>query len=166
MLNHRFLFSFAVLAVLVGASASGQTPPAELKLALPRYDVTRIESLDYVRIPGGQMLTEEEGRPLVPYYVEYTDYPKGFRVQDVVLKERSGGEAATGLKLPVVILDMNGKGPVTMKTGLYPDRKHSWRVVDLPEGSTKLAVAVYPLNYDPKTAATTSPSSTSDRRSR
>jgi hypothetical protein len=155
MLNHRFLVAFAVLAVLVAASASGQTPPTELKLALPRYEVTRFESLDYVRISGGQMLTEEEGRPLVPYYVEYVDYPEGYRVQGIVLKERSGLETATGLKLPVVLLDMNRASPVAMKPGLYPNRNHAWRVVDLPQGGTKLGVAVYPFDYDPKTTNVT-----------
>jgi len=155
MLNHRFLVSTVVLAVLVGASASGQTPPTKLKLALPPYEVARHESLDYVLIPGGQLLTEEEGRPLVPYYVEYTDCPKGYRVQDVVLKERSGVETATGLKLPVVILDMYRKEPVAVKDGLYPDREHAWRVADVPEGGSRLAVAVYPFNYDPKTTNVT-----------
>jgi hypothetical protein len=155
MLNHRFLVASVVLVVLVGAFAFGQAPPTKLKLTLPKYEVAKHESLDYVRIPGGQMLTEEEGRPLVPYYLEYTDYPKGFRVQDVILKERSGVETATGLRLPVVVLDQNRKTPVAMKTGLYPDRKHAWRVVDLPGGGTKLAVAVYPFNYDPKTTNVT-----------
>jgi hypothetical protein len=155
MLNHRSLALSAILAVLAGASAYGQAPPAKLKLALPRYEVTRLESLDYVRIPGGQMLIEEEGRPLVPYHVEYVDYPEGYRVQDIILKERSGVETATGLKLPVVILDLYNKEPVAMKPGLYPNRKHAWRVVDLPEGGTKLAVAVYPFDYDPKTTNVT-----------
>jgi len=155
MLNHGFRVWTTVLAILVAASASGQTPPTELKLSLPRYEVTRLESLDYVRIPRGQMLTEEEGRPLVPYYVEYVTYPKGYRVQDVVLKDRSGMETATGLRLPVVILDMNRKEPLSMKPGLYPDRKQAWRVAEVPEGGTKLAVAVYPFDYDPKTTNVT-----------
>jgi hypothetical protein len=155
MLSHRSLALSAVLAVLAGACAFGQAPPAKLNLALPRYEVTRFESLDYVRIPGGQMLTEEEGRPLVPYHVEYVDYPEGYRVQGIVLKERSGLETATGLKLPVVVLDMNRKGSVAMKTGLYPDRKHAWRVVEVPGGGSRLAVAVYPFNYDPKTTSIT-----------
>ena len=155
MSNHRSLVSAIVLSVLFVALASGQTPPTKLRLSLPKYEVTRLESLDYVRIPRGQMLTEEEGRPQVPYYVEYVGYPKGYRVQDIVLKDRSGMETATGLKLPVVILDMNSKKPVSMKPGLYPDRKHAWRVVEVPEGGSRLAVAVYPFDYDPKTTNVT-----------
>lgn len=155
MTNRRLFVSAAVLAAILGVYAHGQTPPAKLELYLPEYEVTRQDSLDYVQIPGGQMLAEEEGRPLVPYYVEYLDYPQGYRVQDVVLKKRSPAETATGLKLPAVILSYYRKEPVTMKPGLYPDRDHAWRVAEMPEGGTMLAVAVYPFDYDPQTTNVT-----------
>ena len=155
MLNCRYLVSTAVLVVFVGASAFGQAPPTKLELNLPRYEVTEHESLHFVRIPGGQMLIEEEGRPQVPYFVEFLDYPRGYRVRNVVLKERSGAEETTGLRLTAVIMDMNSTKPVVMKEGLYPDRKHTWRVVEMPDGASRLAVAVYPFDYDPKTTDVT-----------
>ncbi|MFO7675384.1 MAG: PKD domain-containing protein [bacterium] len=155
MLNFRLAIAATALAVCAGASASGQALPPRLELALPRYELAEHESLHYVRIPGGQLLLEEEGRPRVPYFIEYLDCPKGARVRDVILEQRSDAEETTGLRLPVVILDMQRKSPVAMKAGLYPDRKHSWRVVDLPDGTSRLAVAVYPFNYDPKTTDVT-----------
>lgn len=154
MLTSRYLVA-AALMIIIGAPAFGQEPPTKLELALPEYEVVRQESLDYVQIPGGQMLIEEEGRPQVPYYVEFLDFPRGYRVRDVVLKERSGAEETTGLRLTVVIMDMNSTEPVVMKEGLYPDRKHTWRVVEMPDGASRLAVAVYPFNYDPKTTDVT-----------
>ncbi len=150
MLTSRYLVATA-LVFFIAVPAFGQEPATELKLSLPAYEVVTEESLDYVRIPGGQMLIEEEGRPRVPYYVEYLDYPKGARVRDVVLKERSGAQETTGLRLTPVVMDMYNPKPVVMMDGLYPNRKHSWRVVDLPDGTSRLAVAVYPFDYDPKT---------------
>ncbi len=140
-----------VMVISVGATALGQEPPTELKLALPEYQVVSQETLDYVMIPGGDLLTEEEGRPLVPYFVEYVDSPDGWRVQDVKLRRRAEPERRSGLRLPVVIHDMDQKKPVRMKPGRYPVRGHSWRVVDTPGGGSRLAVAVYPFDYDPAT---------------
>lgn len=154
-MNHQFRAWMAVHAVLVVTFAFGQKPPTELKLSLPKYEVRRVGNLDYVRIPGGLMVIEEEGRPEVPYYVHSIDYPKGYRVQDVVLKERSGMETATGLRLPVLILDMNVKGPVEMKPGLYPNRTFTWRVIEMPDGGSRLKVTLYPFDYDPQTTTAT-----------
>ncbi|MEO0050000.1 MAG: PKD domain-containing protein [candidate division WOR-3 bacterium] len=155
MMNHRFRFWTAPFVVLWVAFAFGQKPLTELKISLPKYEVRRVRNLDYVQIPRGLILIEEEGRPEVPYYVHSIDYPKGYRVQDVVLKERSGMETATGLRLPVVILDMNARGPVEMKPGLYPNRTFTWRVVEMPDGGSRLKVTLYPFDYDPQTATAT-----------
>ncbi|MEO0079689.1 MAG: hypothetical protein ABIK44_03315, partial [candidate division WOR-3 bacterium] len=155
MTNHRFQVLMTLFAVLVVAFAFGQKPPTEVKISLPKYEVRRVGNLDYVQIPRGLMVIEEEGRPEVPYYVHSIDYPKGYRVQDVVLKERSGMETATGLRLPVVILDMNAKGPVEMKPGLYPNRTFTWRVQEMPDGGSRLKVILYPFDYDPQTTTAT-----------
>jgi hypothetical protein len=154
MLNFRHLVT-VMMAVSVGTTALGQQPPAELKLTLPEYQVITRETLDYVMIPGGELLTEEEGRPLVPYSVEYLDCPNGWRVQDVKLRHQAEPERRSGLRLPVVILDMYRETPVRMKQGRYPVRGHTWRVVDVPGGGSRLAVAVYPFDYDPVTKEAT-----------
>jgi hypothetical protein len=126
-----------------------------LKLALPEYQVVTQDTLDFAMIPGGELLTEEEGRPLVPCFVEYVDCPDGWRVQDVKLRRQAEPEGRSGLRLPVVILDMYREKPVRMKQGRYPVRGHSWRVVDTPGGGSRLAVAVYPFDYDPATKEAT-----------
>jgi len=144
-----------VMVISVGATALGQEPPTELKLALPEYQVVTQETLDFVMIPGGEFLTEEEGRPLVPCFTEYVDCPAGWRVQDVELQRQGEPGHRSGLRLPVVIHDMEQKKPIPMKQGRYPVRGHSWRVVDIPGGGSLLAVAVYPFDYDPATKEAT-----------
>ncbi len=154
MMHFRHLV-VAVMVVSVGATALGQEPPTELRLTLPEYQVVTRETLDYVMIPDGELLTEEEGRPLVPYFAEYVDCPDGWRVQEVKLRRQGEPESRSGLRLPVVIHDMYQKKPVPMKQGRYPVRGHSWRVVDIPGGGSRLAVAVYPFDYDPATREAT-----------
>ncbi len=140
-----------VLVVLVATAGYAQGSSRSLRLELPRFEVVEHETLHFVMIPGGQMLAEEEGRPRVPYYVEHIDIPRGQRVQDVTLASRSEAEETTGLRLTPVILDMYNTEAVTMKDGLYPDREHSWRVIEVPGGASQLLVAVYPFDYDPAT---------------
>jgi len=107
--------------------------------------VTAIDNLDYVEIPGGEVLVEEEGRPRVPYYIKSIDYPEGHRVQEVILKERSGLVTATGLRLPVVILSQYPELPVEMKAGWYPEEEYGWRLWENPDGSTTLVIELYPF---------------------
>jgi hypothetical protein len=113
--------------------------------------VTTSANIDYVEIPEGQMLTAEEGRPKVPYYTKSIDYPKGYRVQDVVLKERAGLVTATGLRLPIVILNDTPTQPIKMKAGWYPEESYSWKLWENADGSTTLAIKMYPFYYDPET---------------
>jgi len=154
MTSIRYLAT-ALIVISAGTTAIGQQPPTELKLALPEYQVVTQDTLDFAMIPGGELLTEEEGRPLVPCFVEHVDFPSGWRVQNVTLRRQGEPESRSGLRLPVVVLDMYREKPVLMKQGRYPVRGHSWRVVDVPGGGSRLAVAVYPFDYDPATKEAT-----------
>lgn len=132
--------------------AGGSEPLSSLTITIPDYRVTKIEKLDYVEIPEGDKLVVEEGRPAVPYFIKVIDYPKGYRVQDVKLVERTGMKTATGLKLPVVILTPAPKAPIPMKPGLYPEKDYEWKLLENPDGTTTLVIYLYPFYYDPKTS--------------
>ncbi|MBC8512700.1 MAG: hypothetical protein H8D32_06930 [Dehalococcoidia bacterium] len=147
-----------ILAVIILLLASWPTSlsygaelPSSIELTIPGYTVTSVGGLDYVEIPGGEVLLAEEGRPRVPYYIRSIDYPKGYRVQDVILEERSGLETATGLRLPVVILDPSPELPIEMKEGWYPEEEYDWSQWENPDGSTTLIIVMYPFYYDPET---------------
>ncbi|MFC1981541.1 glycoside hydrolase family 66 protein [Chloroflexota bacterium] len=135
----------------VGSPSAGAEVPSSLELIIPEYVVTAIGNLDYVEIPEGEILIAEEGRPRVPYYIKSIDYPKGYRVQDVILKERAGLATATGLRLPVVILSQYPKLPIEMKKGWYPEEEYSWRLWENLDGSTTLVIKLYPFYYNPET---------------
>ncbi|MEW6574643.1 MAG: copper amine oxidase N-terminal domain-containing protein [Bacillota bacterium] len=146
-----WLLGLVLLLFLISGAPAGAAPPAAVEVSVPDYEVTTVGDTDYVTIPGGEALLAEEGRPRVPYYVKTVDYPKGYRVQDVVLKEWSGAVTTTGLRLPVVVLSPNPPSPVKMKEGWYPEKDYTWQVLENPDGSTTLVIALYPFYYDPGT---------------
>jgi hypothetical protein len=139
------------LSLTTGSNYASAEPPASLELTIPDYIVTTTGNVDFVEIPDGMMLTKEEGRPEVPYYATSIDYPKGYRVQDVALKERAGLVTATGLRLPIVILNDTPTQPIKMKEGWYPEESYSWRLWENADGSTTLAIQLYPFYYNPET---------------
>jgi hypothetical protein len=122
-----------------------------ITIDIPDYRVTTEGSTDYVNLPGGEVLLAEEGRPQVPYIVKSIDYPQGQRVQNVLLKERSGLKTATGLRLPVVRHQWSPDVPVTMKPGWYPLEMYQWQVWDNDDGSTTLVIIIYPFYYNTDT---------------
>lgn len=146
-----WLFGLILLLFLITGAPAGAEPLAAVEVSIPDYQVATVGNTDYVTIPGGEALLAEEGRPRVPYYVKRINYPKGYRVQDVVLEERSGAVTTTGLRLPAVILSPNPPSPVKMKEGWYPEKDYTWQVLENPDGSTTLVIALYPFYYDPET---------------
>ncbi|HBQ63628.1 MAG TPA: hypothetical protein DD727_01605 [Clostridiales bacterium] len=118
---------------------------------IPDYMVTNREGLDYVDLPGGEILMTEEGRPRVPYWVQTWDYPAGVRVQHVLMQERTGRITVAGLQLPVVILQDDPEVPVAMKSGWYPQEIFKWQILDNANNTTTLAVSIFPFYYDPDT---------------
>ena len=150
--KRKWLFWVGILILFfLGSASYGAELPSSVKVSIPDYMVTTKDGLDYVDIPGGEVLLAEEGRPRVPYYVKSIDYPEGYRVQDVILKERSGLKTTTGLRLPVVILSPKPRLPIEMKKGWYPEKEYEWRVWDNPDGSTTLVIYMYPFYYNPET---------------
>jgi len=142
--------SFLLLSLLASISYAAE-PPSPIEISIPDYTVTTVGDLDYVDIPGGEILLAEEGRPRVPCYTTSIDYPQGYQVQDVILEERSGLETEEGLRLPVVVLSPNFTSLPEMKKGWYPEKDYNWRVWENPNGSTTLIIKMYPFYYDPET---------------
>jgi len=156
MESKRLLALFLALSLILGMGvyAYGAEPGSVLEVTVPDYEVDTIAGLDYVDIPGGNVLLVE-GKPRVPYYSVSVDYPKGHRVQDVTLKERAGMVTATGLKLPtVVVKPLSSSGsdlPPDGNEGWYPEEDYRWRVWENPDGSTTLVIVMYPFYYNPET---------------
>jgi hypothetical protein len=145
-LGIAFLLFFCIGSLSVGAES-----PSSLEIIIPDYTVTTTGNVDYVEIPEGEVLVAEEGKPQVPYYIKSIDYPEGYRVQDVILTERSGLVTATGLRLPVVILSQYPELPVEMKEGWYPEEEYDWRLWENLDGSTTLVITLYPFYYNSET---------------
>lgn len=152
-----------------GASAAAASSPAafakdvlaqplsSLKVAVPNYQVTQVEGVDYVEIPGGELLLVPD-KPAVPFYVASVDYPEGYQVQDVILTDRSGLVTATGLNLPVVSMeqgeDASGGSESSAESttsSWYPEEDYHWRVLENPDGSTTLVILMYPFYYNSST---------------
>jgi len=129
-------------------------PVASLAVAVPDYVVKTIDGLDYVELPGGQA-EMEEGKPLVPYYTVSRDYARGYRVQEVILTERSGLTTATGFNLPLVSLAPGGKAGIASGafddfagSEWYPRGEYGWKIIQNPDGSTTVHIALFPFYYN------------------
>lgn len=139
-----------------GGSTSSQSQPASSSVVLiPGCEVTQVEGMDYVEIPGGGVLFEV-GKPLVPYYQVFYDYPAGYQIQDVVLTGVSQPTTATGLKIPSPdFVPLPGDEPSltvsnTSVTGWYPYEAFEWTVFESPD-TTTLAITIYPFYYNTQT---------------
>lgn len=141
--------SLCAVQSLAGAdTAYVSSPPTTIEVAVPDYVVTSQGAVDYVSIPGGQLLLVP-GEPRVPFYTMSAEYPKGYCIQQVVLRERSGLRTDSGLTLPIVRAFSPPSGADT--GSWYPEEDFSWRVWDNPDGSTSLVIMTFPFYYDART---------------
>jgi hypothetical protein len=140
-----------LLIITISAVPAYSSDNEIIKVSIPEYQVSSESGIDHVFLPGGEILLAEEGRPKVPYYIKSIDYPAGQRVQNVLLKERTGLETATGLVLPVVIEEQYPEVPVTMKSGWYPLEMYRWQVWENGSGGTTLSIIIFPFYYNADT---------------
>jgi len=128
-----------------------EEPPTSISIDIPDYTKTRLRDLDYITIEGGTSLYAEEGRPIVPKYIKSYNYPGNYKIQDVILKIKSGLKTEEGLKLPVVNLAyIPTEHPVEMKPGIYPQVDFRWESYKNSDGTYSLNITVYPVSYDPE----------------
>jgi hypothetical protein len=129
-----------------------QEPPSKLEILVPDYETITYNETDYIEIPEGEILLDEEGRPLVPYYRYFFDFPNEYQIHDIILRERSGLTKTTGLNLPITIFSQDENITIEMKDGWYPypEMKYSWRVSQNDDYMT-LNIDIYPFYYNPDT---------------
>ncbi|MGC9445077.1 MAG: right-handed parallel beta-helix repeat-containing protein [Candidatus Methanospirareceae archaeon] len=140
------------------ATVPQSSPPvSSLTVAVPDYEVKTVDGEDYIEIPGGLSVLEE-GKPLVPYYTVSRDFAKGYEVQDVTMIERSGLTTATGFNLPLVSMAPDGAEGMASGTfeefagsEWYPEEDYRWEIIENPDGSTTLRIAMFPFYYNPLT---------------
>ena len=126
-----------------------------LDIVVPDYVITATQTgLDRVTIPGG-LIYLDLGQPLVPRYAVTQDIPRGYRIQEVTLTDRSGLTETTGLILPIatdaedaVFNDLKSVTGVITDTGWYPDVNYEWEVLDDGDGSSTLLITIYPFYYN------------------
>jgi parallel beta-helix repeat protein len=131
-------------------------PVASLDVVVPDYEVTTRDGVDYVEIPGGDVLLEE-GEYRIPYYSVSIEYPTGYKVQDVVLTDMSGMVTDTGLNIPTItnlIAFLGDKSsPVSgVDDGWVPAQgNYRWEILENPDGTSILVIIMYPFYYNPLT---------------
>jgi|GEM_PF-956569 len=136
-------------------TSAEQQPLSSLDVVVPDYEVTSSDGVDYVEIPGGDILLEE-GEYRIPYYSVSVDYPKEHKVQYVALTDRSGMVTDTGLNIPITTMDIassmdNGSLASNLGEGWFPDAEYRWEILQKPDGCSTLIIIIYPFNYNPMT---------------
>jgi len=121
-----------------------------VEFEVPEYSINQTDGYDYIDIPGGGIVLEEEGRPRIPFYLYSIDYEESYRIQDVRLQGKSEPESNTGLNLPIVIQQWTITKSIEPKTGWYPDIDFEWNLTQNPDGSKILDIIVYPIKYNPE----------------
>ncbi len=135
--------------------ASGyQEHTRSLHVSLPMYDVTGQDGLDQVQIPGGSMLNEI-GRPVVPIYSYTVLMLAGERVQSIAISEKSGFTNATGLILPIFEANATVGGTISApggsSDGWFPEPELSWETWENANGTSTIAITLYPFRYNANT---------------
>ena len=119
-----------------------QTGPLEINI--PEYVVTTYDEVDYVEIPDGDIVFEED-KPQVPYYTKMIEYPSGYHIQDVILLDRSGLENRSGLTLPISSINYAGsQRSSSVSSALsdwYPTIDYSWDLIYNPDNTSTLPVS-------------------------
>ena len=127
---------------------------SSVEVSIPDYEVTSAEGDDYVEIPGGDLVMVA-GKPLVPSYSVFIDYPAGYQTHEVTLTERGGLTTDTGLNIPNTIIAIAGNAvteapqtPEGSGSEWWPDRNFDWTVIQNPNDTTTLAINIYPFYYN------------------
>jgi len=148
------LLLFLSLVIGFGQPVLAESPPSTIDVIIPEYEVEQIEGYDYVDIPGGDILLVD-GKPRIAFYSVSTTYPKGYRVQDVVMTEKSALTTRTGLNLPIVVMEpdwpLASDQPPIKQEGWYPEEDFDWQVRLDSYGSSTLVIAIYPFYYNAET---------------
>jgi len=149
------VFILLTLGIMICQTVSSEaTPPSTVEVDIPEYTVEKRDGWDYVEVSGGDTLLVE-GKPMVPYYPISIEYPKGYRVQNVIMTERSGLETETGLNISVVMRSPQsspvGESSSTNSGGWYPEADYEWRTWMKSDCSSDLIISIYIFYYNANT---------------
>ena len=72
----------------------------DAEVVIPDYELNSEDGVDYVSIPGGTTFLLPN-RPEIPIYKMETNYPEGYKVQNVSMISKAGLQTASGLNLPI-----------------------------------------------------------------
>ena len=127
-------------------------PLAEITLDVPAPTVESRDDLEHISIPGQPNLLVP-GNPSVPSYTVTIDFPALTPVQSVALAERSAPGSLTDLDLPPVAAHIpDGETPAQPPPPgagpIWPDPEFEWDIRNNPDGSTRLFITVYPVQYN------------------
>jgi hypothetical protein len=149
-----FIYIPIILIILFIHSLCFANPPKSIDIIVPQYKVVREAGFDYIDIPKGEILLID-GMPRVPYYTFSTHYPHGYKIQNVMLKQKSGLKTQTGLTLPTVkMIPGSPGGELSEKMaqkGWYPDKDFEWKIWEEPDGGSNLIILMYPFYYNAET---------------
>jgi hypothetical protein len=147
------IFLFLGFLISFSYNTSGETP-LTIEINIPEYTVEEMGGYDYVDIPGGDILLVD-GKPRVPYYFVYIDYAKGYRIQNVIMIERSGLQTTIGLNLPIITIEpdpSSKRDPSSSEQeGWFPEEDYSWETWINSDSSSTLVITMYPFYYNPET---------------
>lgn len=136
-------------------SIAAEPLPTNPEIELPDYQIRSADGYDHVTIPSGDVLIEPN-TPIVPLYRLEYEVPPGVVVQDVQVQQRDGLQTSIGLNLPLAVMtpdafpEPNGI-PIEPEPGWCPDRQLDWRVIPGADGTSALAVTLYPFEYNAQT---------------
>ncbi len=128
-------------------------PLSPYEVVIPDYEISSVDGADYVEIPGGNMLLEQD-KTAVPFYKVTLEYPAGHTVQDVTLTDRSGLEYATGLNIPLSSLeldaaaDSNAAADGTEEWWPLPEKVFDWNFQTRFDGTSLLTITMFPFYYN------------------
>jgi hypothetical protein len=129
-------------------------PAGSFDVVVPDYEISHHNGTDYVSFPEGYLLLDE-GEPEIPYHRVALDYPAGTRVQAVTLTDRSDLSVATGLNLPITSMApdcVQTERPLASTTDAWlPSEDFEWHLIDNPDGTTTLEIAIFAFRYHPLT---------------
>ncbi len=142
------------------AIADAADLPTTLTIFVPGYQIDADlfgPGLDDVTIPGGRLWLQP-GQLRLPYQTSFVEIPPGATVEDVRLISRSGLQEGEDVGMPITQIDPPActcapQPAPTSGDGWYPDKFFDWQVLEGGGGWSTLAIHLYPLQYNPQTAA-------------
>ncbi len=139
-----------LILTLAFAVVQAEEPVKAITVEVQAYTVIEHSGVHFLEIEGAGMLNREEGRPQVPCVHRAVEYPLGYRVSKVELKQVAKPESASGMKLPLVRLDPYREDLLLMTKGYYPSDQYESDVLENPDGSQVLNLLVFPVHYLPE----------------